>query len=617
MSKFTLRRVRLIFVFVIAIFILLAGRLAYLQVLKYDYYWYRAEQNRFTKVTLPSTRGEIYDAGGKLLVSNRPGFVVSLMDMGEGYDEETISFLSEILEIDRKEINEAIEGRRYMRYLPLPLKSDITMETIAQISERRWKLKGINIEIRPIREYKQGKTAAHLLGFLGQGPVDESTRERWAMADYHYEEGDLVGQEGVERTWEPDLRGVDGEQRIEINSMGQPINFFERKEAVPGNDLYLTLDLGLQKAAEKILAGQVKRIVREEGSKYAGRAAAVVLDPNSGAILAMANYPSYDPNSVTSDYADLLQDPKRPLTNSAIQGCYPIGSTFKMVTGTAALERGVISDHDTFGCRGVITLHGDTKACYRRAAHGSVNFYRGIAASCNIYFYQVGLRAGIDAIAQYAREYGFGSPTGLQDLTGEAAGVVASREYKASVTDNEPWYPAETMSAAIGQSFNNMTPLQIANYVSIIANGGTHYRPYLVQKVVDSKGEVVHDTKPEALRKAKISSGTLAKVREAMRRVNQPGGTGYYSFSRLPVSSAGKTGSAEVAVMSRGLPSHSLYVGYAPYDKPEIVVAVVIEYGGSGATAAAPVAAEIMEYYFTGKTGGVSDSETETRSQAG
>ena len=611
MNKHMLRRVRLIFVLVIVIFIVLAGRLAHLQVVKHDYYWYRAEQNRFTKITLPATRGEIYDARGKLLVSNRPGFVVSLMDMGEGYDDETISYLSKILKIDKEEIHEAIEGSRYMRYLPLPLKSDISTETISQISENRWKLKGVNIEVRPIREYKHGKTAAHILGFLGQAPVAESARERWAAEEYYYEEGDLVGQEGVERSWEPSLRGVDGEQRIEINSMGQPINFFERKEPVSGNNLHLTLDLKLQKAAEKALAKQVQKVVKEEGDKYAGRASAVVLDPYSGAILAMANYPSYNPNRIGKDYEKLLQDSKRrPLTNSAIQGTYPIGSTFKMVTGTAALETGAISERDIFGCRGVLTTHGDTKACYRQTAHGAVNLYRGITVSCNIYFYQVGLRAGIDAIARYAREYGFGSPTGLEDLSGEASGVVASREYKASITDGEPWYPAETMSAAIGQSYNSQTPIQIANYVAMIANGGVHYRPYLVQKVVDNKGAVVHKTKPEVMRRAKISAKTLGAMREAMHGVTKPGGTGYSNFYKLPVSSAGKTGSAEVAAMGRGIPSHSLYVGYAPYKKPEIVVAVIIEYGGSGYAAAAPAVAEIMEYYFTGQVKGDSDRET-------
>ena len=609
MNKFMLRRIRLVFILVIAVFIILAGRLAHLQVLQHDYYWDRAEQNRFTKITLPATRGEIYDSKGSLLASNRPGFVVSLMDMGEGYDDETVSYLSEILQIDKGEIEKAIEGRLYMRYLPLPLKSDITMETIAQISEHLWKLKGVNIEIRPIREYRAASTAAHILGFLGEGPVDEATRKDWAEKGYDYRESDYVGQEGVERAWEPYLRGVDGEQLIETNNMGQPINYLERKEPVSGNNLYLTLDLELQKAAEEALARRVQAIVKKEGSKYAGRASAVILDPHSGAILAMANYPSYDLNTFRQEYAALSQDPKRPLVNSATQGTYPIGSTFKMVTATAALEKGVMSDRDIINCSGVVRLAGDTKACYRSTAHGSVNFYRALALSCNIYFYHAGLRAGIDAVAHYAREYGFGSPTGLLDLPGESAGVVASREYKASVTDGEQWYPAETMSAAIGQSYNSITPLQMANYVAIIANGGTHYRPYLVQKAVDGEGRVVHETAPEPLRQAEISAKTLGIIREGMRGVTRPRGTAYAYFSRLPVSSAAKTGSAEIY---GDIPAHSLCVCYAPYENPQIAMAVIIEHGGIGATGAVPVAAEILEYYFTGRIKGVSDSDDET-----
>ncbi|NLA25917.1 MAG: penicillin-binding protein 2, partial [Firmicutes bacterium] len=424
-----------------------------------------------------------------------------------------------------------------------------------------------------------------------------------------YKEGDFVGQEGVERTWEPSLRGIDGEQLIETNNMGQPINFLERKEPVPGNNLILTLDLDLQKAAEEALARRVQSIIKKEGSQYVGRASAVILNPNSGAILAMANYPSYDLNTFRQDYKQLSEDPKRPLVNSATQGNYPIGSTFKMVTATAALEKGVMSDRDIINCHGVVRLVGDRKTCYQSIAHGSVNFYSALALSCNIYFYHAGIRAGIDAVAHYAREYGFGSPTGLLDLPGESAGVVASREYKASVTDGEQWYPAETMSAAIGQSYNSITPLQMANYAAIIANGGTHYRPYLVQKAVDGDGRVVRETEPEPVRQAEISATTLGIIREGMRAVTRPRGTAYAYFSRLPVTSAAKTGSAEVY---GNIPAHSLCVCYAPYENPQVAMAVIIEHGGIGATGAVPVAAEIMEYFFTGMIEGVAETDDET-----
>ncbi|HOP69664.1 MAG: penicillin-binding protein 2 [Dethiobacteria bacterium] len=602
MTKQMLRRVRFVFIAVIVVFVLLSARLAYLQILRHDYYWYRSEMNRFTKITLPAPRGEIYDRDGKLLVSNRPGFVVSLMDMGEGYDPETVSLLSEILDIEEEEIYSAIEGRQYMRYLPLQLKSDLTPDIIARIAENRWKLKGVNIDVQPIREYREGSVAAHVLGYLGRGTVGESTQELWAEAGYQYQVGDLVGQDGVERTWEPVLRGKDGEQRIETNNLGQPINYFEKTEPIPGNNLYLTLDLDLQKVAEKALEKRVKAL-QKEGNKYAGRAAAVVMDTRTGAIRAMANYPSFDPNNISENYEELAKDPLRPLSNTSIQGTYPVGSTFKMVTAAAALEEKKISDRDVYRCNGVITLYNDTKSCFNNRAHGRVNFYSAMAVSCNIYFYQVGLAAGIDNLARYAAELGLGVPTGLTDLHGEAQGTIASREYKEKVTGGEMWYPAETMSAAIGQSYNSFTPLQLAVYTSILANGGTHYRPYLVDKVVDYQGKVVHQTQPEALRKVNVSSRTLSIIREGMRRVTQPGGTAYYYFSRLPVSVAGKTGSAQVAALSSGIPAHSLFVGFAPVENPEIAVAVIVEHGGIGATGAVPVAAEIMQYYFTGSTG--------------
>lgn len=610
MDKLMLHRVRIVFILVIVIFLVLSARLAYLQIAMHEHYWYRSEKNRFTKITLAAPRGEIYDSQGNLLVTNRPGFVVSLMDMGEGYDRDTIAYLSEVLELGEEEIYNAIAGQSYMRYLPLHLKSDISFEVIAQISENRWKLQGVNIEARPTRDYRVGDTAAHVLGYLGQAPVGQNILDQWAEAGYNYRTGDLVGQEGIERIWEPWLRGEDGEQRIETNSIGQAINYFERREPVPGHNLYLTLDLDLQRAAEEALHRRVQ-LIQDEGNRHAGRAAAVIMDPRSGAILAMVNYPSYDLGTVRDNIDQLKDDSRMPLMNTCTQGIYPIGSTYKMVTGTAVLEEGIFGARDIIRCPGVITLVGDTKSCYRNTAHGPLNFYDALAVSCNIYFYRAGLAATVDTLAHYAREYGFGSPTGLKDLPGDEPGVVASREYKAAQaerTGEDPrWYEAETMSVAIGQSFNSFTPLQMANYVSIIANGGIHYRPYLVDRVEDYEGRTVLQNESEVLRQAEISEQTLTIVREAMRRVAQPRGTAWYNFSGLPVTVAGKTGSAQVAPVGSGIPAHSLFVGYAPYENPEIAIAVIVEYGGIGATGAVPVAAEIMEYYFTGTIKGVMD----------
>lgn len=598
MTKQMLQRIRKIFILVIIIFILLTGRLAYLQIMQHDYYWYRAERNRFTKVTLVASRGDILDRNGNVLVTNRPGYVVSLMDMGEGYDPETIAFLSEILELDEKEIYNAIAGQAYMRYLPLRLMSDITPEIIAQISENRWRLKGVNIDVHPIRDYRAGETAAHVLGYLNQGTItSEGTLEEWARDGYDYKPGDLVGHTGLERVWEPWLQGSNGEQRIETNHLGQAINYFERVEPEPGHNLQLTLDLDLQKVAEEALVRRIEAL-QEDGNESARRGSAIVLDPSTGAILAMANSPSFDLNTHGKNNEQIQE------LNLVIQGTYPIGSTFKMVTGAAVLEEGLFGDRERHHCAGIITVDNESKTCYRGIAHGSLNFYDAMAVSCNIYFYRAGLAVGIDDLARYAREFGFGSVTGLTDLPFERAGLVASREVKAE-RNPYPWYRVETMDAAIGQGFHNFTPLQLANYAAIIANGGTHYRPYLVEKVTDGQGNVVKEIEPEALRQADLSGDTLSVLQEGMLRVTRPRGTAYYHFSHLDVDVAGKTGSAEVT----GFRPHSLFVGYAPYENPEIVVAVIIEHGGIGFDGGVPVAAEIMEYYFAGTIKGDMDTD--------
>lgn len=601
MNKLMLRRARLLLIVLLISLILFSGRLAYLQIVRHDYYWFRAEENRFTKLTLLAPRGEIFDRHGRLLVTNRPGFVLSLMDMGDGYDEESIALLSEILGIEETEIYEAIQGQLFMRYLPLKLQRDITFETIARVSENRWKLKGVNIDVQPIRDYREGETAAHLLGYLSRATARPLLQQALQEAGFNYQPGDLVGQEGIERNWELYLRGKDGEQLIETNHLGQPISHLERVEPVPGNNLYLTLDLGLQKAAERALARRIN-ILREEGNGFVGRATAVALDPNSGAILAMASLPAYDPNLIIRDYNRLAADPLKPLNNVAIMGEYPVGSTFKMVTGAAVLEEGIFQADQIVRCPGVINLVGRTVGCFRHTAHGAVDIYDGLAISCNIYFYRAGLAAGINRLAHYAREFGLGSPTGLTDLPGEQAGIVASPEAKARIS-NEPWNEGETLSAAIGQTFNSFTMLQMANYTAMIANGGRHYRPHLVQRVVDHEGKTLLEVEPELLRVAAISEETFKIIQEGMRRATQVSprvGTAWFQFRDLPVTVAAKTGSAQVAEVGSGIPAHSLFVGYAPFENPRIAIAVIVEHGGTGATGATPVAREMIEYFFTG-----------------
>lgn len=592
-----LKRSKFFLAIVIVIFMILTARLAYMQIVQYDYYWGRAERNRLRILPITAPRGEIFDRNGEKLVTNRPGFTISLVDLGQGYSQETITQLSELLAMEEGEIWKKISSQYYRRYLPIRLKSNLSMETVAQISERRLELPGVVIEVQPIRNYVCEDIAPHVLGYLGEGTVVDWVQERWEKADYKYNPGDLVGQSGIEQIWEPFLKGNDGGIQVEVNSTGQAIREFERVEPVPGNDLYLTLDLGLQKMLEEALREVVDKQLYEENNKLAGEAAAVVLDPNNGRILAMVSIPTYNLNTFRQDYPDLVKDDlHRPLINKTIGEHYPVGSVFKMVAAMAALEEGVVSLNDTLYCGGSYTRYGATKTCYHGTAHGRVNILEAIKRSCNIFFYEMGLRVGIDKLSYYAREFGFGDCVGLEDIPGEKTGIVASREYKEQLY-NEPWYPAETMDAAIGQSFNSITPLQLANYVAMIANGGIHYRPHLVEKVVDSEGSVIVATEPEVIHRLEAKEAHWDIIRRGMQLVTQQGGTAA-RLADLPVKVVGKTGTAQVVGKERNIPSHSFFVGYAPAEKPEIAFVVFVKHGSSGATTTIPVTRQIVEYYF-------------------
>jgi len=601
MSKAMLRRIRVFITLVVLIFIILSSRLAYLQIIRYDYYWNRAENNRLRIMPVTAPRGEIYDRKGEQLVTNRPGFTVSLVDLGSGYSDETISYLSRLLEMDEQEINEKIELQNYRRYLPVRLKADVDIEIVSKIAERRLELPGVLIEVQPIRNYNYGSSASHILGYMGEGTVQDWIKEYWAELGYEYQPGELVGQSGLELAWEPFLRGKDGGVQVEVNSTGQAIREFERVEPVPGNNLFITLDLKLQQVIEQSLVEVIEGL-QSEGNQYAGEAAAVVLDPRCGRILAMASIPSYDLNTFRLDFPQLVDNPYRPLVNKAIEEHYPVGSTFKMVTAMGALESGLISKTERVYCGGTVTRYGATKSCYHGRAHGSLNILEAIQRSCNIFFYEMGLRQGIDTLAYYSRQFGFGSVVGLKDIFGEKSGIVASREFKSKLYQNEPWYPAETMDASIGQSFHSITPLQLANYVAMIANGGIHYRPYLVEKVVDSEGSTVMIAEPEVLSYMEAKDTSWEIIREGMSLVTRPGGTGVL-LADLPVWVAGKTGTAQVVGKDGAIPSHSLFAGYAPLEDPEIAFAVIIKHGESSGSTSIPIVRKIVEHYFGGLEG--------------
>jgi penicillin-binding protein 2 len=583
MSKSLQKRLRVFTFAVVFVALLLTARLAWLQIYKYDHYLVQAENNRLRDLPITATRGEIRDRNGISLATNRPGFSVSLLDLDRKKAAEVIDYLSQTLGIEKEEIQEKILKQQYKRFAPIRIANDVSPEIVAQLEERAMDLPGVIIETQPVREYPLQTLAAHVLGYVG------------VIRDYQYEamkaEGyrftDIIGQAGLEATYEQYLRGQDGILRVETDRFGNRVRVLERTEPVAGSDLILTLDARLQDIAERALA-QVIADLREKGNTQASRGAVVALDPNSGGILAIASYPAFNPNTFFQDYNEIKADPDKPEVNKAIQGTYPVGSTFKLVGAMAALEEGVITGNSRVTCLGVKSFFGrDRRRCYAGTAHGSLNVVGALQKSCNIFFYEMGYRLGIERLAAYAKDFGFGQVTGLTDLRGEVAGVIDSKERRSN------FMPGDVLTATIGQG-HAITPLQLANYAAIFANGGTHYRPYLVDKAVNSQGKVVYEAKPEVLKTLPYDEKNWEIVRTGMEAVTEIGGTGSV-LRTLPVKVAGKTGSAQV---SPGKISHSLFVGYAPAEKPEVALAVIVENGGLGGDGGVPVAKLIFEEYF-------------------
>ncbi|HZK24261.1 MAG TPA: penicillin-binding protein 2 [Oscillospiraceae bacterium] len=583
MTRSLQKRLRMFTFAVIFVALLLTARLAWLQIYKYDHYLGQAENNRLRDLPITATRGEIRDRNGISLATNRPGFSVSLLDLDRQKAAEVIDYLSETLEIEKEEIQEKILQQQYKRFAPIRIANDVSAEIVAKLEEHAMDLPGVIIETQPVREYPLQTLAAHVLGYVG------------VIRDYQYEamkaEGyrftDIIGQAGLESTYEQYLHGQDGILRIETDRFGNRVRVLERTEPVGGNDLELTLDTRLQEIAARSLAQGIADL-QKKGNTQASRGAVVALDPNTGGILAMVSFPGFNPNTFFNDYKEIQADPNKPEINKAIQGTYPVGSTFKLVGTLAALEEGVITEKSRVTCVGVKSFFGsDRRRCFNSTAHGHLNIIGALQKSCNIFFYEMGYRLGIERLAAYAHDFGFGKVTGLTDIRGEVAGVIDSKERRSN------FMPGDVLTAAIGQG-HAITPLQLANYAAILANHGTHYRPYLVEKALNGKGKVVYEAKPEVLNTLPYSEKNWELARTGMKAVTEPGGTGAV-LRTVPVKVAGKTGSAQV---SAGKISHSLFVGYAPADNPEVALAVIVENGGLGGDGGVPVAKLIFEEYF-------------------
>lgn len=486
-----------------------------------------------------------------------------------------------------------MELRSFNSSTPYTIATDVPMEVVSYIREQGTKFTGIDVSVEPIRVNVNGSVASHILGRVGRIYKEEYA----VLKTKGYGMNDILGKDGIEKIMENYLKGTDGVQNVEQSIDGRTMKVLEGKEPIPGNNVILTIDLELQKIAEDSLAQTIQDMSTNPESLGASAGAVVVVDVNNGEILAMASYPTFNQNTFNEDYKLLLENDAKPMWNRAISGTYAPGSTFKMLTAVAALESGVTTKNEIINDLGIYKYYESsnyTPKCWiytdTGRTHGNQNVMQAIENSCNYYFYEVGRRMGIDKLAEYGKKFGLGEYTGIE-LTGEAKGIFASREYRQKI--NKVWYPGDTLQASIGQSDHLFTPIQLANYVATLANGGTRYKLHIIKEVksgVDSR--TIYKNEPEIVEQINISDENYKAIIEGMRAVSETG-TASNVFAGYPIPVGGKTGTASVPNGT----ANALFVAVAPLDNPQIAIAIVVEHGGHG-NYVAPIAKNIISYYM-------------------
>jgi penicillin-binding protein 2 len=578
------------------------------QVLQGGQYGSREQAQLLRRIRTPSARGEIVDRAGVVLANNRPSYDIAIY-LGQ-IKRQNIPYLAvtNILAASRvlglpvpvtdREINQHYATRRP---LPMTLWRDVTKDQMAAFVEHSSTLTNLDLVVTPVRQYPHGTFAAHVLGYCGHA---EQTDEE-EIEDFYYYQPDMVGKQGVEAAFDGDLHGAPGGRTIRVNPGGVKVgDDVSVVEAERGNRIVLTIDSRIQRITEQAL----EHTVLSAGKELRG--CAVVLDPNSGEVLAMASLPDFDPNIFTpgapaAAVAQAFQNPGSPMLNRAARALYPPGSTFKPITLLAGLESGAISPGDTAVCTGGLKIGNRIFGCWKKDGHGRVDSYMAILESCDVWFYVEGMKTGVDAIARMAAQFGLGRSAGL-DFTHDFAGVVPTPSWKRA-TINEHWWDGDTAQLSIGQSFLVVTPLQMANVAATFANGGTRWRPFVVKSIVSPTGEVLQQTVPAVLQQLNANPDNIAVVRHAMLGAIEAAEGGGRAARVDGLQVAGKTGTAEFDLhegnTSRRI-NRTWFIGFAPYNKPEIAVAVLIEDGNSGGHTAAPVAGHILAGIFNRTIGG-------------
>ncbi len=590
---------------VLLAFTLLAARFIYLQVVQHKTYASKAEDNRISIVPVPPNRGLILDRNGVVLARNYSAYTLEIFPARVTDLDRTIQALSEYLEVqpkDRARFRKLLAETRNAE--SLPIRTRLSDEEVARFAANRFRFPGVEIKARLFRQYPQGDLASHVVGYIGRINTRDQEKLAELGVDANYRGTDFIGRTGLEASYQQELHGSTGFEQVEIDAAGRGIRTLVRAPAQAGNNVTLTLDIKLQQIAEEAFGAR--------------RGALVAIEPSTGGVLAFVSKPGFDPNQFVDgidpqSWGELNNSPDRPLTNRAIAGIYPPGSTFKPFMAMAALELGKRTPTSAISDPGYFEFGGRRFRDSKPGGHGHVDLYKSIVVSSDTFYYRLANDMGIDAIAGYIGKFGFGSKSGI-DLEGEAAGVLPSPEWKQrrfAKPEQRKWYAGETISIGIGQGYNAYTPVQIALAMATLAANGDMYRPRLVQHIDDVRTGERRHLEPVLQRRLALKPENVEFVKRAMAGVNIEG-TGARSFGNAQYSSGGKTGTAQVIGMKQGEKydekkinerhrDHSLFIVFAPLESPRIALMVIVENGGFGARAAAPIARTVLDYYLLGK----------------
>ncbi len=593
---------------VLLAFGILLGRFVWLQVIQHDFYKTRAEDNRIALIPIVPNRGVITDRNGVVLAHNYSAFTLEITPSQAGKLDETIDALAEIIDIqpkDRKRFKRLLDEAK--NFESIPIRTRLTDTEVAKFAAHRYRFPGVEVKARLFRQYPQASVASHAIGYIGriterdQKWIEEEERQA------NYKGTDHIGKTGLEQHYEFELHGQTGYEEVEIDAGGRALRSLKRIPPVSGNNIQLTLDSKLQEITEQAFGDR--------------KGSLVAIDPTSGGILALVSNPTYDPNlfvdGITPEnWKELNEHPSKPMINRAINGAYPPGSTFKPFMALAALETGKRTPSQAISDPGYFNFGNHQFRDDKKGGHGLVDMYKSIVHSCDTYYYILANDMGIDAIARFMRQFGFGQRTGIdlgKDDSGESRGVLPSQEWKKQRfkrPEQQKWYSGETISIGIGQGYNAYTPIQLASATATLANNGIMFRPHLVHHITDTKSGEQRLVEPKPMRDLGLKQQNVDVIRRAMVGVNKEG-TGTRAFAGAPYEVAGKTGTAQVfslkgaqykeGAVKKELRDHALYIAYAPADKPTIALAVLVENGGFGAQSAAPIARMVLDYYLLGK----------------